>query len=56
MNHYPYIGDRQLEPDDEWECPHCGLPFSNAYALKAHAARCAENDDIDYPDDEQLAR
>ena len=46
------IGDRQLEPDEEHECPHCFGIFGSVSKLKAHASKCAKNDDIDYPEDD----
>jgi ubiquitin C-terminal hydrolase len=45
-----YIGDRQLDPDDEWQCPHCGFTVSSQRALQLHVSRCPNNDDIDYPE------
>lgn len=47
----PYIGDRQLDPDEEYECPHCGCFHTNEFAHAAHIKRCAQNDDIDLPSD-----
>lgn len=47
---YPYIGDRQLDPDDEWECPFCGHISATQAGLMLHVSRCPKNDDIDYPD------
>lgn len=48
---YPYIGDRQLEPDEEWECTYCGHVSLSKRAHQLHLGRCPENDDIDYPDE-----
>lgn len=47
---YPYIGDRQLDPDDDCECPYCGQQYESPHNLRYHIDRCAENDNIDYPD------
>lgn len=43
---YPYIGDRQLEPDD-CDCPYCGAPFSGPATLMRHVERCPLNNDLD---------
>lgn len=47
-----YIGDRQLDPDEEHECPHCFRVFDSTSKLMRHVSTCSENDDIDYPDNE----
>jgi hypothetical protein len=37
----PYIGNRQLEPeDDSWECEHCTAKLGSLAALYAHARKC----------------
>lgn len=48
----PYIGDRQLDPDDEHECPHCFLIFGSYSKLMRHVPKCPKNDDIDYPEND----
>lgn len=50
-----YLGDRQLEePDDEFECPYCGIPFTTKHTLGTHMHKCPKNDDsdlnLDYPE------
>lgn len=47
---YPYVGDRKLDPDEEFECPYCGHSSSSKRGHQIHLGRCPENDDIDYPD------
>lgn len=47
----PYIGDRQLDPDDDWECPYCEQLFVTNPALMRHVSRCAENPNVDLEDD-----
>lgn len=44
------IGDRQLDPDEEHECPHCFLVFGSVAKLMRHVATCPKNDEIDYPE------
>ncbi len=46
-----YIGDRQLEPDDEHECPYCFGIFGSTGKLMRHVAACPKNDDAE-PEDE----
>lgn len=36
-----YIGDRQLEPeDDDLRCQYCGADHCNEFALAVHARKC----------------
>lgn len=42
-----YLGDRQLEPDDEFECPYCSAQFKSKHALGTHMHKCAKNDSAD---------
>lgn len=51
MSHI-YIGDRQLDPDEEWQCPYCGHVSMSKRGHQLHLGRCPNNDDIDYPDDD----
>lgn len=44
---YPYIGDRQLDPDDDHECPHCGCEFTTDRALMRHMSKCPESPYVD---------
>jgi len=46
-----YIGDRQLEPDAEHECPYCFGIFGSTHKLMRHVAACPKNDDAE-PEDE----
>jgi hypothetical protein len=39
-----YIGDRQLDPDDEHECPYCLGSFGSTHKLMRHVAACPKND------------
>ncbi len=48
----PYIGDRQLEPDETFECYHCGFEFDTREELKRHLSvvqmdACPECGDFD---------
>ena len=43
----PYIGDRQLDPDSEFECPYCGALFHGPMMLRQHTERCPHNNDSD---------
>lgn len=47
----PYAGDRQLDPDEDHECPHCEQEFSTDHALMRHMQRCPESPFVD-PDPE----
>ncbi len=40
----PYIGDRQLEPDDGHECPYCESVFTSKHELGIHMRKCPDND------------
>jgi hypothetical protein len=40
----PYIGDRQLDPDAEHECPYCFGIFGSTHALIRHVPTCPKND------------
>lgn len=48
---YPYAGDRQLDPDDDWECPYCEQIFVTNPALMRHVSRCAENPNVEQETD-----
>lgn len=43
----PYVGDRQLEPDDVCVCPHCDAEF---YLLRDLADHVVEHGEIDMND------
>lgn len=37
----PYIGDRQLEPDDDsYQCPYCKAYSCNQFSHQLHVQRC----------------
>lgn len=46
-----YLGDRQLDPDAEHECPYCFGVFGSTSKLMRHVAACPKNDDVE-PEDE----
>jgi hypothetical protein len=46
-----YIGDRQLEPDDEHECPYCLVIFGSTHKLMRHVSACPKNDDAESEDE-----
>lgn len=44
----PYIGDRQLEPDDdEFACPWCGTQCGGQHSLMRHVSKCPHNEALD---------
>lgn len=45
-----YIGDRQLDPDDEWDCPFCGSVSCSRAVLMRHVSTCPENQNVEAPD------
>lgn len=47
---YPYIGDRQLDPDDEFSCPFCQHVATSRAGLILHVSRCPENEGIEAPE------
>ena len=48
-----YIGDRQLDPDDEFECPHCGCLACGPNSLAAHIRRCPTKHQNEEPSDDR---
>lgn len=43
----PYIGDRQLDPPEDLDCPYCNTQCQSIPQLMRHVSKCPENPHAD---------